>query len=331
MHSGLVKFEEILEDVKDDTGISNIRNLRPRVRRLIYRCQKDIGFGEAVVLKKIKYYKEDGTISANNSIKLPDDFIKIESYGTCQEGICPDSYNKQGNFLFFCHNVDEFTLIYYALLCDGEGWPMVSENHREAVVSGIAHWLYKPKVFNGEGSMNVFKEMERYYEDRIGEARGMDVWPNTEAEWSQIANLMKSSLSQTLIYNSEEKCYCCVEESINPLLVEISQFFWWQYNDFVSDISLAMGIDEAFLASQNRIDLTTFLSGNEFEYENIGRIAFALKGISENDYLIEDTMGQNITDIVFDRYYNEDLETEIFISKEFYSVGTIYFKLKRNN
>ena len=44
--------------------------------------------------------------------------------------------------------------------------------------------------------------------------------------------------------------------------------------------------------------------------------------------VIEDTFGENITDLVFDKYWNAALETQIFVSKEVYAHGNVYFKFK---
>jgi len=177
MYSKHILFEEIIEGVKDDTGIENLSNLYPKIRRLIYRCEQDIGFGNSLILKLKKYSTAAGTI-VNSRIKLPENIVQIESFGMCQEGICPGDYRIQGNYLFFCKPVSEFSFIYYTILCDGEGNPMVTQNHKEAVISGLSYYMYKPRVYNGnDGSVSYLKTLEKYYHDRIGEARGDDAMP----------------------------------------------------------------------------------------------------------------------------------------------------------
>ena len=133
MYSQLVPFQEVINAVKDGTGFRQITNLYPQIRRLINRIPADLGYGSSLIMKKVTYSTELGNILVdaygNQRIRMPDDLIKIESYGTCELGLCPGSYNIQGNYLFLCSEVEEFKLVYYALLCDGSGNPAISENH----------------------------------------------------------------------------------------------------------------------------------------------------------------------------------------------------------
>ena len=91
MYSNLVPFENIIDAIKDETGISNLRNLYPHVRRLLHRAQGEIGYGGSLIMKRIKYSVSDETLK-DNKIRLPEDFISIEAIGMCQEGICPNVY-----------------------------------------------------------------------------------------------------------------------------------------------------------------------------------------------------------------------------------------------
>lgn len=334
MYSPLVPFEDIIDAVKDATGISNLRNLYPLVRRYIYRAEKEIGFGGGLILKRIKYSTSNNTI-INGKFKLPDDIVVIESMGMCQEGLCPGDYNLQGSWGFLCKPITDFSFIYYTLLCDGEGNPAVTENHFEAVVSGIKFFMYQPKMWNNEGNLNFYKDLEKYYNDRIGEARGDDVMP-TQAEWSRISQLLKMSYRDILIYSEKEKCYCCIEESVNNEILEDTgtqsdnYVYFWQYEDLVSNIDLAVDIDQDFLDSKPKKPIADFVSGYTIPYSSIGRIALAISGVSEDYYTIVDIFNNDITSIVFDAYYNETLKTQIYISKEYYSYGNVYFELTIN-
>lgn len=334
MYSALVPFENIIDAIKDATGIQNLRNLYPQIRRFIYRAEKEIGFGGGLILKKIVYSTSNNTI-VNNKLKLPDDLLYLESFGMCQEGICPKDYKIQGNWFFLCRPIDKVSLIYYALLCDGEGNPVITENHFEAVVSGIKYFMYQPKVWNNEGNINMLKDLEKYYDDRIGEARGDDVFPTTKEEWSQIAQQLKMSTRDMLIYSQEKKCYCCVEETENEQVIVTNDLgleivYHWQYSDLASDISLAPSIDISFLESKNIETIEQFLLGNIISYTAIGRIGIAIRNINEDKYKIVDVFNHDISSIVFESHYNTELKTQIFISKEYYSYGSIYFKLIEN-
>lgn len=218
MHSNFVPFEEIVELVKDDTGITNLRNLYPKIRRFIYRVEKDIGFGGSTILKRIKYSVEGGSILFDGEqykLRIPEDFMYIESVGMCQEGVCPGDYKIQGNWMFFCKGkkIKEFSFIYYTLLKDGEGSPVTTENHSEAVVAGIVYWLYKSRRFRDKGQFQQMRYYEEYYHDRISEARGDDATPDTDAEWKKLSQYMNMGSKEVLLYSEELNCFCAIPET----------------------------------------------------------------------------------------------------------------------
>lgn len=222
MFSNFVSFEEIVELVKDDTGIYNLTHLYPKLRRFIYRAEKDIGFGGSAILKRLTYSVNGGSIAndgTRHKIRLPEDILYLEDVGMCHEGICPGDYEIQGKWMFFKpgKKVEEFSLLYYTLLEDGNGNPAVSENHSEAVVAGIVYWLYNSRRFKDKGSIQQSREYKNDYYERIAEARGDDATPNTEAEWKKLSQIMNMSSTEALLYIPETKCYMAVPDSEIPV------------------------------------------------------------------------------------------------------------------
>lgn len=333
MYSNFIPFEEIVQAVKDETGITNTRNLRPLIRRLMFKIEQDIGFGYNLVLKRVKYSLANGTINRigkQSHVKLPEDIIKIESFGMCQEGICPADYKIQGNILFLCKDITEFSFIYWTLLCDEEGNPTTTLNHKEAIVSGCAYYMYKPKVYQRKGSAGYLRELQFYYEQRVGEARGDDAMPNTMEEWKEISDLLKMSQKQLIIYDQKENCYCSIEDSSTELLEEKEEIYFWQFDDLGLNINNAPDLTLEVIKSKESISYDSFSNGNTFNYNSIGRIAFAFVNINQGKYRIYDILGNDVTDIVFDNYYNNDLKTDIYVSKEHITYSNIFYELKLN-
>src|SRR5690606_16626268 len=73
---------------------------------------------------------------------------------------------------------------------------------------------YKQGVFSGKKNANLLRYYEDYYHDRLGEARGADVFPSTKEEWKRIAEKLRWSYKDALIYSEDKRCFCEVPESI---------------------------------------------------------------------------------------------------------------------
>jgi hypothetical protein len=134
----------------------------------------------------------------------------------CQDQkVCPDDYRLQGNWMFFCKGkqIRELNLLYYTLLHDGEGNPVITDNHSEAVSAGISYFLLKQGAFRGKVAGGMLREYKDEYYDRLGEARGDDAWPNTVEEWEKLGLILNRSYRDTLIYSKIKRCFCEVSEA----------------------------------------------------------------------------------------------------------------------
>ena len=221
MFSNLVPFSVLLQRVKDDTGIEHISNLIPKIRRFVHRAENDLGYGGSLILKRVRYSTVKGNIIFDGKIyklKLPPDVVRLESVGMCSRGVCPGDYLIQGNWMFFCKgkNITELDLIYYTLLTDGDGNPVITENHLEAVTAGCVYWLYKQGVYSHKKNANLMKYYEEYYHDRLGEAIGHDIMPTTMEEYSRAARILQMSSRDAFYYSPEKRCFCEIVESEAP-------------------------------------------------------------------------------------------------------------------
>lgn len=183
MLSGLVYFEEIVENVKDATGLENLRPHYDRLRRSIFNAERQIGAGGLIIRKKKQMTKGDGFYDGR-TIVMPADFIQEYSYGDLSAG------SLNGNILSLaCDGPDEIDLYYMGFLLDNYGNPVTTRNHMDAVVAYCVYRLYSPRVFLGKGSANIYQMYFEEYKDECHGARGLDAFP-TEEEWSQIGLTM---------------------------------------------------------------------------------------------------------------------------------------------
>ncbi len=339
MISALVSFQELLETVKDDTGLSNLRSQYERISRFIARATEDLGYSGAQVFKKVPYVN-DGTNFDGKRIWMPLDWIEFYGIKDQDGEVLKENYIVQGNFLHFCDGKtrDKAELYYYGMMADGFGYPCVTRNQKEALSAYIIWKLMASKAFlqASHTSLSLADRYEQKWKDLRDAAIGNEVWPTNEQEWAQIANTLKFSTKDAIIYYvyNDLESACALEAKTKCVLREVQKMitvYHWQYADRVSNIDLAPAVSQGFLDDETtKQSLETFMEGLTIPYANIGRIGFAVQGGSARDYDIYDLLNSNITEIVFDTYYNSTLKLDIYISKEFYSHSNMFFKLKEN-
>ena len=337
MISTLIPFDEILENVKDDTGITNLSNAREKIRRWIFRAQQKLGYNSARVYKTIKYTK-DITNWSGKFLNLPSDCLEIQDIFVDGELLNNYVYNQYGNKIQFHNNYSSATnlqLYYYGIMHDGEGNPACIRNHTEALVSYIIWKLFGAKTFlepNRYGR-RIMKDYEQDWKDQRDGAIGEEAMPQNLEDWEILSTIINFSTKDAIIYyprgfgaNSavlEAKETCVLKE------IELDvKVYAWQYDNLTLDIGEAPSISQLFLDTTDIYGLDVFKEGQIVPYNKVGRIGFAIQGAPEGKYKIYDTFNSDVTDLVFDRHYNNVLDLEIFISKTYYSHSNIFFKLK---
>jgi hypothetical protein len=191
MISGIVYFEEIVQSIKDATGIENTRPLWDKFRRFILFVEKDIGAGGFIIRKRKQFTKGDGYYDGK-SITMPADFVGEYSYGSLKAGVV------NGNRMtLFYDGPDEIDLYYMGFLLDDNGNPTTTRNHLLAVVDYAVMRLYSQKYFLGQGNQNQYLGYQRDYETAVLGARGNDVFPS-ESEWEDIGRTMSGGKYEAL-------------------------------------------------------------------------------------------------------------------------------------
>lgn len=341
MISGAVPFENIVESVKDETGIANMRPLYDKIRRLIFRAEREIGYGGSIILKRC-LYKKDVRGYDGRYIKYPEDMIEFEGVG------CPE----QGKFTTQCYAVSaegvrfrdvkkEAVLLYWGLACDGWGNPITTRNHEEAVVAYIIWKLYAPLRFQNKGNNNTFKEYEMSFVSLAMESRGDDAFPTLE-EFDQLALLSYSDRRGLIQRPTASYSYCddgflpscCSSSSDGPgpgPEPETIKVHYWQFDNVVDDFGdLLEVIDQEMVDSKPYQELSVFEQGFTVGYTNIGRICFVIQITNSTQWQITDALNNDVTNqFEFTLLLSDALpEAAIFVSKEIYTFSSIFFKFK---
>lgn len=332
----MVPWEELLEGFKDETGFTQVQPLEERLRRFALDAERELGFNDSLVYKRITY-TNDGVNFDGTRMWLPKDWMFFDNVVENEAEIPINNYVLKGNYLHFCDGQTRETvqLYYYSLLHDGHGQPIISRNHKQAIISYWKWKVFGPRAYaSGDRRM---RDMEKSYEDdwqwKRDEAIGDDVWPSNKQEWSYFSFYNSLSTMQTLIYNIYQNApnRCALEASETCVLREVEldmKVYHWQYGNTVQGIANAPSIDLSWLnTNTEESTLGSFRNGITLPFNQVGRIGIAVQGGSQKDYKIYDVLGNDITNTVFDFYRNEALKLDIFITKEFVSHSNIFFKL----
>jgi hypothetical protein len=326
MISGPVPFYEIIQSVKDETGIENLRPHYEKIRRLIFRAEREIGYGGSVVIKKKVYiFNKD---YAGKYFPFPEDFIELEGIGIDSCPIPQCSYQKTTDGIRFNKQTDkDIVLLYWGLSVDTEGNPITTRNHEEAVVAYVVWKLYSPKIFLGIGNMNAAKNYEQEFVNLLLESRGDDAFPTLE-EWNDIGALSYTDRRILLEEGVHRYDYTIDYEDPCDFEEEEVDIHYWQLDNTVQTITDVIPlVNPTYLETIPFDTFTNFKSGVRITYVKIARIAFALIETENLDYIIMDQGNVNVTSL-FETYYYDDTKIKLYVSKNIISHSTMEFKFK---
>jgi len=120
----------------------------------------------------------------------------------------------------------------------------------------------------------------------------------------------------------------CNNTPIQPTITKI--YYWQEALGITTDDILELIESGTYLETKPSDLISIFEEGKDINYTNIGLICFALTNTFIDDiYNIYDDDNDANIKTGFERVYNEDLKTRIFISNNIYSYGIMNFKIKK--
>ena len=348
MESAIVSFDSIVLDVMDETGITNLANKKPMLRRMISNAEKDINpYSTFFVWKTVKFYK-GGPWFDGKALKKPDDFMELDKVGSCKNRLCPGSYIETNTHIILCKDTPQESIVisYFAINCDGHGNPVTSENHRRAVVAYIIWKLNAQKIFINNGSVRYLQYYEETYNTLARASRGHDFFPSDE-EWEEMfaTNMMDSREINNRTWNSMStvSACCCLgiietekpdkedgDNTENNPQVYFGQFKSIQHTGIDTELANEIinkypnyDVNDIYAADRNK--LSELQNGKPFHYDYVGRYFFIIDGDSTSTYEIYDILG-----IVLNGSLNftvDSINNRIIIVSNFYiSPSTIFLK-----
>jgi len=127
---------------------------------------------------------------------------------------------------------------------------------------------------------------------------------------------------------------CMKKLGVDPaeILAEVesgSKVYYWQLTNTVDTITQVIPLlSPIYIATKPNLPFSVFEAGNIVSYTDIGRICFAVMPTQIQNFLISDSLNNDVTD-QFDIYYKNSMSLALFVSKLPYSYSNIYFKFKK--
>lgn len=338
MRTGLYSFDQIIQDVAQETGITNLRNRYGEIRQLISRAEREINPYAGFLIKKKMLHFVGNKVFDGKSIKKPADFVQIDKVGCCEDGLCEGSYFENVSHVIICDKKERtsITWTYWALQSDGNGNPFTSWNHSEAVVAYIVWKLYSAKVFLNEGSAGLRREYKDEWENRCMEARGEDMFPSVDQldrmfQMNKWSSLHFENMTQYDRCISCESCMTTIEETdpstIIPTLMT-PKVYYWQLADTIADIHDVLPlINPTYIATKPFEYLHIFDAGHTVINTGIGRIVFSIHESEFIQYKFIDALGLDVTH-AFEKHYDVEQKIMTYVSKNPYTISNILFKIK---
>lgn len=127
---------------------------------------------------------------------------------------------------------------------------------------------------------------------------------------------------------SLDQCKCdCSSTLINGI-------YLFQFNnlDLQSDVNSISNLDSTFLETNGSlIEEDTLINGSFVELTNTARFGFAItNSTASTPYTILDNFNIDITLETFDTYFDETNDIFYYVSKEYYTPSSLYFKFINN-
>ena len=156
------------------------------------------------------------------------------------------------------------------------------------------------------------------------------------------------NIYRNILYKSKHVCYsnynCNVYSNFKNKTIQadktdcnnipnVSKYniYYWQEEDLNTTIEdiIPLTYNNGYFVNKSSDTYDNFENiGKTISYSNIGRICFYATESDNKSFIVTDILNNDITNI-FDIIYLADSNATLFVSKNFYSYGNIFFKFKQ--
>jgi hypothetical protein len=138
----------------------------------------------------------------------------------------------------------------------------------------------------------------------------------------------------TTKYKFAKIAKCMKKLGVDPteILAQVeseSKVYYWQLTNTADTITQVIPLlSPSYILGKPSSPFSVFEAGNIVSYASVGRICFAIMPTQIQNFLILDSLNNDVTD-EFDIHYENSMSLALFVSKIPYSFGSIYFKFKK--
>lgn len=328
MLSGPVSFEEIVQNVKDATGFENITPLLDKLRRFVFRAERQIGYGGAIVMKRMVVNR--GQNFDGHFFTYPPDYIEMEGIGNCGGKFCGSEYALRPNGIRMKKLQEKVVMLYWGVVCDGYGNPVTTRNHEEAVVNFCVWNLYKMRRFVDRGNANTSMDYERQWVSSMLASRGDDAFPTLE-QWNELTMLSVAERRHVLLFPIATFDYCDdnIQTICDPATTSAPRVWYWQAaSPAITAAQIIPTIDMTLLNTKPNDSFANFEIGRQVDYSGVGRGIFVIGPTENQSFMISDLLSYDVTD-EFDYQYIPELKLMVYVSRNYWDHSSIFYKFKQ--
>jgi hypothetical protein len=149
-----------------------------------------------------------------------------------------------------------------------------------------------------------------------------------QAQDKEEANYIKDKYKSSKILKCLRKLGININNFTEETIGNMNVYFWQLDNTTDNITNVIPTVNVNFLQNISNQNINIFEQGYIVNYNNIGRICFAVSPSVLANFQLTDSLGNDITD-EFDTHYFPSGQIKLFVSKIPYSYSNVFFKFKK--
>jgi hypothetical protein len=321
MISGYTDISSVIYEACERLGISNSEAYEMRFMRLILDAEMKIATG-MITARKVNVY-EPGSFSFQDgqTLLIPHELVNNLSVLDSKKCVVDKNcYTAVGKRLVFSKvHITPIILTYNGIEFDMNDDPVISQNHKEAVVSYIVYMENFTRRSAKKVTEYAFQDSRDWWQDRLGEARGDDSFPSFE-DIKETGGLFHVVGTLHLLNGSVK----CSGNTLDDVLSEYNTLDRVFYGTLALEDSLVNPEDYNLALLNPQTQTTTLLmSDSEFTITTteVGRLVIVIPYKSGLINSMKDLFGNDIFEGHFNILKDNVRNITIYVAKEFIVVG----------